>query len=53
MEFQTPEELFEYIDENCVTCMKCGHIISMDISNEMGIDPLTGRDYYICDDCME
>jgi hypothetical protein len=53
MEFKNPEELFEYINDNCVSCAKCNNLISLDIANEMGIDSLTGKEYYICDDCME
>jgi len=53
LEFKTPEELFDYIDKNCVKCEACGHIISKDIANELGVNPITGLDGYICDDCNE
>ena len=52
IEFKTPEELFDYINENCVKCDQCGNLISLDIANEMGIDHVTGREYYLCDGCI-
>jgi len=52
LEFGTPEELFDYINKNCVKCDQCGHLISMDIANEMGIDRLTEKETYLCDDCI-
>lgn len=51
LNFRTPEEFFAYLDKQCAHCNKCGKHEYKSNLNEMGIDPVTGITYYMCDTC--